>query len=78
MKLAGAAQGLAGAHLGAAFARVVDEHDGDVVTALEVAQVCEQRRNFAGEVLVDEMKADKRIEDEEPGLKLGDGRGEAV
>jgi hypothetical protein len=31
------------AHLGAALARVVHEHDGEVVSALELAQIGEQR-----------------------------------
>jgi len=51
---------------------VVDEHDGDVEAALQVAQVREQRRDLAGEVLVDAVQPDKRIEDEELGAELSD------
>jgi hypothetical protein len=40
----------------------VHEHDGDVVAALELAQVREQRRDLAGVVLVDAVQADERVQ----------------
>jgi hypothetical protein len=52
------------------------EHDCDVEAALQIAQVREQRRDLAGQILVDAMQADKRIEDGELGAQLGDRRGE--
>ena len=77
VEFARAAQRLAGAHLAAALARVVHEHDGDVVAALELAQVREQRRDLAGEVLVDAVQAHEGIEDEQPRAELVDGGGQA-
>jgi hypothetical protein len=41
----------------------VHERDRDVKAPLELAQVCEERRDLAGEVLVDAMQADKGVED---------------
>ncbi|MBE7448976.1 MAG: hypothetical protein HS111_08780 [Kofleriaceae bacterium] len=78
MELARAAQRLAGTHLGAALARVVYEHDRDVIAALELAQVREERRDLAGDVLVDAVQAHERIQHEEPRPELGDGLGQRV
>jgi len=48
-----AAQGLTGSGLGGALARVVDEDDGDGKSALQLAQIGEQRGDLAGNVFVD-------------------------
>ena len=47
MELGRAAQGLAGADAAGAFLGVVDDHHGDVVAALQLAQIGEQRRDLA-------------------------------
>lgn len=57
---------------------MVHEYDGDVVAALELAQVREQRRDLAGLILVDPVQAHERIEDEEPWAELVDGGGERI
>ena len=62
----------------APLARVVDDDDGELVAALQLAQVGEQRRDLAGDVLVDAVQADEGIEDEEPGPQRGDGVGERL
>src|SRR6185295_12783434 len=78
VEFARAAQRLASAHLRAALARMMDEHDGNAVSALELAQVREQRGDLAGVVLVDAVQAHERIEDQEPRAQFGDGLGERV
>src|SRR5260370_32240795 len=56
----------------------MDDDDPDLVAALELTQVGEQRRDLARDVLVDAVQADERVEDEEARPERGDGRGEAV
>ena len=46
-----------------ALARVMHEGDGGVVVALQGAQIGEQRRDLTGDILVDRVQTDKRIED---------------
>ena len=67
------AQGLAGAHVAGALAGMVDEDDGEAVAALQLAQVSEQRGDFAADIFVDAMQPDEGIEDEEPRFQAGDG-----
>ena len=47
------------------------------MAALQVAQIGEQRRDFAAGVLVDAVQAHERIEDQQARLELGDGVFEA-
>src|SRR3972149_1955609 len=54
-----------------AGAGVVDDGDGEVVGALQLAQVAEERGDIAGLVLVDAMEADEGVEQEQArGLAL--------
>src|SRR6202453_366930 len=69
MELGGTAQGLAGADVSGALAGVMDQDDGEAVSPLQLAQVSEQRGDFAADVLVDAMQADEGIEDEQPRLE---------
>lgn len=78
VKFARAAQRLASTHLPAAFTSVMHEDDGEMKAALELAQVGEQRRDVAREVLVDAVQAYERIEDEQLGFERRDGLGEGV
>src|SRR5271165_1933388 len=55
MELGGASQGLTGADVAGALPGVVDDDDGDGVTALQLAQIGEQRGHFAAGVLIDAM-----------------------
>ena len=55
---------------------MVHEHDGDVEGALQLAQVGEQRRDLARQVLVDAVKPDERVEHEQARTEPGDGRGQ--
>jgi hypothetical protein len=64
---------LPGAHVAGAFAGVVDEDDGEAVAALQVAQVSEQRGDFAADILVDAVQPDEGVEDEQPRFQAGDG-----
>jgi hypothetical protein len=50
-----------------------DEDDGEAVVALQVAQVGEQRGDFAADILVDAMQPDEGVEDEQPRFQAGDG-----
>ena len=52
VELGGAAQRLAGAGVGRTLAGVMDDEDGHVVAALQVAQIGEERRDLAAGVLV--------------------------
>ena len=74
-----AAQALAGLRAGGAvLAGVVDDDDGDVAFALQLAEVGEQRGDLAGVVLVDAVQPDERVEQEQSGREAADGLGEAV
>jgi hypothetical protein len=50
VQLGGAAEGLAGAEVGGALAGMVDEEDGAVEVALEVARIGEQGGDLGGGV----------------------------
>jgi hypothetical protein len=65
VKLGGAAEGLTGSCLGSALAGMVDEDDGELEAALELAEVGKKRGDLARDVLVDAMEADEGVEDEE-------------
>ena len=73
MKFGAAAQGLTGALVRRRPSCVMHQDDGDAVSALEFAQVGEQRRDLAGGVLVDAVQADEGVEDEQAGPQLRDG-----
>ena len=47
-----------------AFAGVVHEGDGSVMVALQRSQIGQDRRDFTGDVLVDGVQADERVEDQ--------------
>ena len=70
MKLRGAAQRLTGADAGAALLGVMDDEHGNVMPALQLAQVGEQRGDLAAGVLVNAVEMYERIEDEQRGCKL--------
>ena len=73
VEFARTAQGLAGAEVSGGFAGVVDQQDGAAVGALESSQVIQQRRDLAGDVLVDAMQSDKGVEDDQDRGAVGDG-----
>lgn len=54
------------------------EQHGEMVAALELAEIREQGRDLARNVFVDAMKAHKRIQDEEPRSQFGDVLGQGV
>ncbi len=56
----------------------MDEHDGEMVLALKLAQIAEKRGDFLRGVLVDAMQPDKRIQKQQNGLELGHGFGEPL
>ena len=78
MEFAGAAQGLAGTAGVGVLAGVMNQEDGQLELALEFAQVGEQRGDLGGVVLIDPVQADQGIEDQQAGLELLDGVGEAL
>src|SRR6266481_4801498 len=57
VELGRAAQGLAGTDAASALLGVVDDHHSDVVAALQLAQIGEQRGALAAGVLIDAMQA---------------------
>jgi len=52
---------------------VVDEQDGGLKAALEVAQEAEDGGDLAGGILVDAMQADQGIEDQQARFDALDG-----
>lgn len=56
-----------------AFAGMVHEGDGGVMVALQRSQISKDRRDFTGDVLVDGVQTDERIEDQEFRLQAGHG-----
>ena len=52
---------------------MMDDRDGDGMTALQVTQEGEQRRDLAADILVDAVQTHERIKDEQPRLQPGDG-----
>lgn len=57
----------------AIFAGMVYDKDGDVVLALERAEVAEQGGDFAGIVFIDPVKTNKGVEHEQAWPELADG-----
>jgi len=78
VELGASPERLAGAQVGCAFFRVMDEDDGERVAALKLAEKGEQRGDLGGEVLVDAMEPDERIEDEQAGAEHLDGADEPL
>ncbi len=72
MQLAAPPQGLAGPR-GPALAGMVDNDDGGVEAALDVAQMAEDGGDVGGGVLVDAVQADQGIEDEQTRRDALDG-----
>src|SRR3972149_5106695 len=56
---------LAAGHGAAVLAGVVDDGDGEVVGALQLAQVAEDRGDIAGLIFVDAMEPDEGVEQEQ-------------
>ncbi len=74
VEVAASAKGLAG--LGAAasvLACMMHNEDGDVVVALQGAEVAEQRRDLTGVVFVDALEANEGVEHEKAGRVAADG-----
>lgn len=72
-EVAGAAEALSGLASRAVLARVVHDEDGDVMRALQLTQITEQRRDLTGIILIDAVYTHKRIEHEKPRCVLGNG-----
>ena len=73
VKLRGAAQRLAVAQAMGGLAGVMHDQDGELMAALQFAQIGEQRGDFATGVLVDAVQTHERVEDEQPRLERRDG-----
>jgi hypothetical protein len=56
VELGGTAERLSGAHGAGALSGVMDEDDGEAMAALQVAQVGEQRGDFAADIFVDAVR----------------------
>ena len=78
VELRGAAQRLTGADAATTLLGVMDDEHGNVMPALQLAQVGEQRGDLAAGVLVDAVETYERIEDEQARLQSGDGLGEVA
>ena len=78
VELRGAAQRLTGADAATALLGVMDDEHGNVMLALQLAQVGEQRGDLAAGVFVDAVETYERIEDEQARLQSGDGLGEVA
>lgn len=76
VKVGAAAKGLAGAEVVGRLSSVVDESDGELELALQVAEETQEAGDFGGVVFIDAVKADEGVEQEELGLKFSDGVGE--
>src|SRR5580658_6659832 len=72
-EVAGAAEALPRVSHRAVLAGVVDDEHGDVVGALQLAEIAEERGDLAGVVLVDAVQSHERVEDEEPRCVPGHG-----
>ena len=57
---------------------MVHDQDRDAVTALQIAQIGQQWRDFSAGVLVDAMQAHERVQDQQARLQSGDRLGETV
>jgi hypothetical protein len=77
VEVGAAAEGLAGVVCGG-FACVVDEEDGDVEGAGEVAEGGEDGRDFGGVVFVGALEADVGVEDEKAGAPVCESETEAL
>lgn len=77
MELGRAAQSLAVAEAAGALLGVVDDNDGELMLALEVAQKGEQGSDLGGRVFIAAMQADEGVEDEQARPESGDGVFEA-
>ena len=64
MEVSGTAQVLASGTSAAVLACVVDDGDGDIERALDLAQVREYSGDIAGVIFVDAVKPDEGVEEE--------------
>jgi hypothetical protein len=78
VELARAAKGLAGSQVTGAFSGVVNDGDGEMVSALEVAKKGKERHDGGGDVFIDAVQPHKGVEDQERGFELGDRPLEAL
>ena len=76
-EVAGAAEALPGLPDRAVLAGVMDDEDGSVMGALQLAEVAKERGDLSGVVLVDAVQPDEGVEDEEPRRVLLHGVAEA-
>jgi hypothetical protein len=70
VEFTGTAQGLAWATGVGVFAGVVNQEDGQVKLPLQFPEVREQRGDLSGVVLIDAVKPDQGIQDEQDGLEV--------
>ena len=78
VELSGAAPRMACAAATATRLSVVDDEHSEAMASLQLAQVAEQRADFAAGILVDAVKPHEGIEDEQAWLEVGDGIGEVA
>ena len=78
VEFAGTAQGLAGTAGVGVLAGVMNQEDGQLKLALQFPEVGEQRGDLGGVVFIDPMQPDEGIQDQEDGLELLDGVGQAL
>ena len=72
MEVGAAAERLAGVPA-RAFGHVMDDDEGEVVAAVELAEEAEEAGHVGGTVLVEAVKADQGIEEQEAGLEIREG-----
>jgi hypothetical protein len=77
VEVAGAAQGLPGIG-GGVLSHVMDDDDGEVVSALELAQEGEELGDLAGVIFVSAVQSHEGVEEQESGSEAFDGFGETL
>ena len=75
MEFTGTAQGLAWTAAVGVLARVMNQEDGQLKLALQFPKIGEQGRDLSGVILIDPVKSDQGVQDQEGGLEILDGVG---
>ena len=78
MEFTGTAQGLARTAGVGVLAGVMNQEDGQLKLALQFPEIREQRGDLGGVIFIDAVKADQGIQDQQDGLEILDGVGQAL
>lgn len=73
VELGATAEGLACTQMASCLSGVVDEDDGEMELALKLSEVSEDGSDVRGEILVDSVEPDKRVEKQELGPDAFEG-----